>query len=164
MIRKAKIQDLTSITDIYNEAIIYSNATFDTKQKTPDEQQQWFNEHGQNNPILVAEMKSKIIAWAALSKWSDRCSYSDTAEISLYVKNEFQQQGIGTQLLKCILEEGRKTGLHTIIARITEGNQDSIRLHEIFGFKQIGVMKEVGWKFGRRLDVFLLQKIYDAKK
>ena len=163
-IRKATPKDLPSITSIYNEAILNSNATFDTEPKTPKEQQHWFNQHGSNNPIIVAETNSKILGWASLSKWSDRCAYSDTAEISLYVKIKYQTQGIGSQLLAQILEEGKNVGLHTIIARITEGNQESIRLHERYGFHQIGIMKEVGWKFNKRLDVYLLQKIYTSKK
>ena len=162
-IRLATLNDLLDITTIYNEAIKYSNATFDTTKKTPEEQHQWFNEHGPKNPILIAEYENTIVGWAALSKWSDRCAYSDTAEISLYIKKEFQQQGIGTQLLKKVISEGEKAGLHTIIARITEGNQESIRLHEAFGFENIGVMKEVGWKFGKRLDVYLLQKLFTTK-
>ena len=163
-IRRADNQDLPAITEIYNEAISYSNATFDTQQKSLDEQQIWFNKHGPKNPIIVALIDTKVIGWAALSQWSDRCAYSDTAEISLYVKKDHQQQGIGTHLLEKILDEGNRVGLHTINARITEGNKESIRLHESCGFHRIGVMKEVGWKFGKRLDVHLLQKIYSGEK
>lgn len=163
-IRRATANDLPSITTIYNEAILRSNATFDTEPKTSKEQQHWFNQHGPNNPIIVAETNSKILGWASLSKWSDRCAYSDTAEISLYVRIKYQTQGIGSQLLAQILEEGKNVGLHTIIARITEGNQESIHLHERYGFHQIGILKEVGWKFNKRLDVYLLQKIYTSKK
>ena len=124
------------------------------------QQQIWFNEHTEKNPILVAECNQQIKGWAALSQWSDRCAYSDTAEISLYVKSNHQKQGIGTKLIEEILKQGKRVGLHTIIARITEGNQESIQMHEKQGFQQIGIMKEVGWKFNKRLDVYLLQKIY----
>ena len=61
-----------------------------------------------------------------------------------------------------LLSEGRRVGLHTVIARIAEGNDVSIHLAESFGFHHIGVMKEVGKKFGRILDVYLMQKIYPA--
>jgi phosphinothricin acetyltransferase len=159
-IRPAQKTDLPGITIIYNEAIKNSNATFDTETKTLQEQYQWYDDHGSKNPIIVAENNREIIGWAALSKWSDRCAYSDTAEISLYVKEKFQKEGIGTQLLEHILNKGKLTGIHTIIARITEGNDESIKLHERYGFEHIGRMKEVGIKFGKRLDVYLLQKIY----
>ena len=62
--------------------------------------------------------------------------------------------------MDAIIKEGEKAGLLTIIARITEGNESSIHLHESFGFSHIGIMKEVGQKFGKRLDVHLMQKIY----
>ena len=159
-IRKATLNDLKEITDIYNEAILKTVATFDTEIKSLDEQKIWFDTHGAKNPILVAEQNEIVIGWASLSQWSDRCAYSDTAEISLYVKSKYQGKGIGKKLIVSILKEGKKVGLHAIIARITQGNKLSVRLHKKFGFKQIGVMKEVGQKFGKRLDVYLMEKIY----
>ena len=161
-IRDAVIGDLPGITDIYNEAIRKTVTTFDTTTKTADEQEEWFMEHGKTNPIVVAEESGKIVGWAALSEWSDRCAYSDAAEISVYVKKEDQGKGIGRRLMKVILEKGRKAGLHTVIARIAEGNEISVHLHQSMGFKHIGIMKEVGKKFGRLLDVHLMQKLYDA--
>ena len=62
--------------------------------------------------------------------------------------------------MQSIVEEGEKTSLHAIIARITDGNKKSIYLHKSVGFEHIGIMKEVGNKFGRRLDVCLMQKVY----
>ena len=162
IIRKAKIEDLISINDIYNEAIEKTVATFDTTPKTLEEQKNWFTNHGPKNPILVAEKEESILGWASLSKWSDRCAYSDTAELSLYIKEKYRGQGIGRKLLEAIIQEGKKTGLHTVIARITEGNETSIHLHETVGFFHIGIMKEVGQKFEKRLDVYLMQKILNT--
>jgi phosphinothricin acetyltransferase len=159
-IRSARRDDLDSITEIYNEAILKTVATFDTEQKTYEDQKKWFNDHKSKNPILVAELNGVIVGWASLSKWSDRCAYSDTAEISMYVREKYQGKGIGRCLIETIIKEGGKTGLHTIIARITEGNEPSLHLHESIGFIHIGIMKEVGKKFGKRQDVHLMQKIY----
>ena len=72
-----------------------------------------------------------------------------------------QGKGIGRKLMKEVLGKGRKAGLHTVIARISEGNEISVHLHRAMGFKHIGIMKEVGKKFGRLLDVHLMQKLYD---
>jgi len=162
IIRKAKIEDLISITGIYNEAIENTVVTFDTTPKTLEEQINWFTNHGPKNPILVAEKEENILGWASLSKWSDRCAYSDTAELSLYIKETYHGQGIGRKLLEAIIQEGKKTGLHTVISRITEGNETSIHLHETVGFFHIGIMKEVGQKFEKRLDVYLMQKIFSS--
>jgi L-amino acid N-acyltransferase YncA len=164
IIRHASNKDLKAITDIYNEAILTTDATFDTELKTIAEQKVWFNDHGQKNPILVAVVDGAVCGWASLSKWSTRCAYADTAEISVYVKQEYHGRGIGKSLMKKVLNEGKKVGLHTIISRITGGNEVSIRLHEEFGFQHIGVMKEVGKKFDKTLDVCMMQKIYRPEK
>jgi len=160
-IRRATINDLDTITDIYNEAILKTVATFDTEIKTSKEQKKWFKNHGSKNPILVADEDGAIVGFASLSKYSDRCAYSDTAEISLYVKKEHQGKGIGKKLMESIIREGENVGLHAIISRITEGNEKSIYLHKSVGFYHIGTLKEVGLKFGKRLDVHLMQKIYN---
>jgi L-amino acid N-acyltransferase YncA len=162
-IRPANLDDLTAITEIYNEAVLTTDATFDNEPKTLTEQRAWFATHDLRHPILVAELSGVSVGWASLSEWSGRCAYADTAEISLYVKQEFRSRGIGKRLLETIIQEGERAGLHTIIARITEGNEISIHLHEGVGFEHIGVMKEVGRKFGKLLDVHLMQKIYHSK-
>jgi len=162
-IREAKLPDLGAITEIYNEAILKTVATFDTQTKTVEEQKSWFAEHGSKYPMLVAEQDGYVVGWASLSMWSDRCAYSDTAEGSLYVKEEYQGKGIGRKLLEAIIRAGQKAGLHTVVARITGGNEASIHLCESVGFEHIGVMKEVGRKFGKLLDVNLMQKIYDSR-
>jgi len=161
-VRRATIGDLVSITEIYNEAILKTVATFDTEPKTIEEQGIWFANHSPKYPILVGEQAGRIIGWASLSKWSDRCAYSDTAEISLYVKEEHRGKGVGKKLLEEIIQEGRRAGLHTVIARIVEANQASIHRHESVGFQHIGVMKEVGRKFGKLFNVCLMQLIYDS--
>lgn len=163
-IRSAQPADINGITDIYNEAILSTDATFDTEPKSIAEQKQWYNAHGPRNPIMVAEENNHIIGWASLSEWSTRCAYSDTAEISLYIKSEYRNHGTGTLLMKAILEAGKKVGLHTVLSRITNGNSTSIHLHEKFGFKHIGTMKEVGIKQGKLLDVDIMQLIYPPKQ
>jgi len=163
-IRPAKIDDINVITEIYNEAVLTTDASFDTEAKTEAEQRVWFDSHGSKNPILVVEQDGGVVGWASLSEWSPRRAYADTAEVSLYVKEEFQGRGIGKRLLESIIGEGEKVGLHTVVARITTGNKQSIHLHEQVGFEQIGIMREVGYKFGRLLDICLMQKIYHTKK
>ena len=163
-IRHATIGDLGDITEIYNHAILNTTATFDTEPKSWDEQKQWFDHHGPEYAILVAELDGQVVAWASLSKWSDRCAYSETAEGSLYVKEGYRGHGIGKRLLRCLLEEGRGAGLHTIIGRVAGGNEVSLRLLRSSGFLPIGRMREVGRKFGRLLDVELMQYIFKPER
>jgi phosphinothricin acetyltransferase len=162
IIRPATIDDLPDITDIYNEAVRTTDATFDIEPKTVEERTGWFNAHDSRHPILVAAGNSTVIGWASLSKWSERLAYADTAEISVYVKDGFRRKGAGRKLMETALDKGREAGLHAILSRIVAGNQQSIRLHESLGFEHVGVMREVGRKFGRLLDVAVMQKIYPS--
>jgi len=159
-VRAATAADVPAITEIYNEAILTTDATFDSEPKSVASQEQWFAGHDARHPILVAERDGKVVGWASLSAWSDRCAYADTAEISVYLKSEHRGQGIGTVLMTVIMQRGAEAGLHSVIARITEGNEASVRLHCRAGFEDIGVMREVGVKFGRLLDVRMMQRIY----
>src|SRR5271157_1784135 len=102
-IRPAKLEDLNGITQIYNEAVQTTAATFDTEPKTVEEQKVWFENHGPKHPIQVAELDRMISGWASISRWSDRLAYSDTGEISLYVKEEFRGRGIGRKLLAAVV-------------------------------------------------------------
>ena len=161
-IRPAQIADLDAITEIYNEAIQTTTATFDTEPKTRDEQLAWLEAHGPKYPILVADLDGRVVGWACLSRWSGRCAYSETAETTFYVTEEHRRKGIGRKLKTSIVEEGRRLGFHTLIARVAEGSQSSLHMNESFGFKYVGVMKEVGRKFGKLLDVHILQKIFES--
>lgn len=151
--------DLTAITEIYNVSILSSTATFDTEPKSVDEQLQWFQAHDDNHPIIVAVIDGKVIGWSSLSRWSERRAYDLTAETSSYVKSGYRSKGIGRKLKEATIEEARCLGFHTLIARVVEGNEESLHLNESLGFVHIGTMKEVGRKFGRLLSVHILQKM-----
>lgn len=160
-IRPANLDDLDGITEIYNEAILTTTATFDTEEKTREEQVEWFGQHGGKFPIVVAVSEGGVIyGWAALSQWSDRCAYSDTAELSVYVMEEYRGKGIGTELMSTIILAGKRAGLHSLLARVAEGNPVSLKIHARAGFELIGIMREVGRKFGRLLDVYLYQMVF----
>jgi phosphinothricin acetyltransferase len=159
-IRRATVADIPAITEIYNEAILTTDATFDMQPKTEVEQEAWFRSHDERHPILVAQKDGEVVAWASLSEWSVRPAYRNTAELSVYVKAEYRNQGIGKKLIAGTLAAGRGCGLHTVISRIVEGNGASIHLHEVLGFTSTGTMREVGEKFGRLLDVRIMQLIF----
>lgn len=160
-IRDASVKEIKTITEIYNEAIVNTNATFDIKEKTINEMREWFKNHESKNPVVVAERYEKVVGWAALSKYDSKKAYSNTAELSLYVLEKYQDKGIGKKLMKEILKKGKKSGIHAVLARITAGNDASIHLHEEFGFEKVGTLKEVGEKFGKILDVHILEKIFN---
>ena len=160
-IRQALPADVEAITAIYNEAILTTTATFDTEPKTTAERLEWFKAHDERHPVLVAAVEGTIAGWASLSRWSDRPAYDDTAETSFYVQSKYRGRGIGRMLKEAIIEEARRLHFHTLIARVAEGSQESLHLNESAGFVHIGTMKQVGRKFGKLLDVHILQKMLE---
>jgi len=164
IIRNAELADARAIADIYNEAILTTTATFDTEIKSVDDRQQWLREHGEGHPVIVAEVGGRVVGWSSLSKWSDRKAYDRTAEISCYVASGFRGQGIGRRLKQQTIDDARRLGFHTLIARITEESRESLHLNESFGFVHVGLLREVGCKFGRFLGVHILQKILDDEE
>ncbi len=160
-IRRALAEDVEAIMAIYNEAILTTTATFDTEPKTIAERMEWFKTHDERHPILIAAIDGTIVGWASLSRWSDRPAYDDTAETSFYVNAEYRGRGIGRMLKEAIIEEARRFHFHTLIARVAEGSQESLHLNESVGFVHVGTMKQVGRKFGKLLDVHILQKMLE---
>ena len=163
-IRRAELADINAITDIYNEAILTTTATFDTEPKSVADQIRWFQSHDERHPVLVAVMRERVAGWASLSSWSDRCAYADTAETSFYVKAEFRGHGIGKSLKEAIVAEARNLKFHTLIARVSQGNQESLHINKSAGFVHVGTLKEVGRKFGNLLDVYIMQKMLHEDK
>ena len=160
-IRPADLADLEEITGVYNEAVRTTTATFDIEPKSSDEQLRWFESHDPRHPILVAELDGDVVGWACLAKWSDRAAYSETAETSFYVEQQHRGKGIGRRLKQAIIDEARRLGFHSLIARAAQGSDESIHLNESFGFEHVGTLKEVGRKFGNLLDVHIMQKLLD---
>ena len=156
-IRPATEADLAAITDIYNEAVQNTTATFDTETKTVEDRLAWYNAHGPRHPVFVIEQDGQVAGWGSLSAWSDRRAYDGTVETTIYIAPTHRGLGLGTKLNNALIETAREIGFHTVIARITAGSVASIRLHERCGFEHVGTMKEVGHKFGQHLDVHVMQ-------
>lgn len=161
VIRAARAEDAKSIAAIYNEAVRTTTATFDTEPRALVDQVDWLRRHQGHYPVLVAEVDGQVVGWASLSEWSERRAYLRTAENSVYVDPAWRNRGVGRSLLTAICRVGASQGLHTVIARIADGNAASLHLHESVGFRSIGVMREVGHQFGRLVDVRLMQLIFD---
>ncbi|WP_353893994.1 N-acetyltransferase family protein [Proteinivorax hydrogeniformans] len=158
LIRLATKEDVTAINRIYNQAVLTTVGTLDTEAKSIEKQIEWFYEHDNTYPVFVAvNSTDKVLGWLSLSKWSPKGGYRNTAELSMYVDENMQGQKIGSRLMEKAIKHGRLVNLHTILARIAGDNHTSIHLHKKHGFELIGVMKEVGFKFGRHVDIHLFQ-------
>ena len=158
-IRPASESDVQAIAEIYNDAILNTTATFDTEVKSAEDRLAWLREHGEKHPVLVAETDGRVVGWASLSSWSERCAYETTSEVSVYVDKVHRGKGIGKTLLQHLVEKADELGMHCLLARIVEGNKKSIHLHEIFGFSIVGVMHRVGFKFDRFLDITMMERV-----
>ena len=157
IIRIAQLSDAEAINEIYNEAILTTTATFDTEPQSVERRIEWLNAHDDLHPVFVAEVDATVVGWAALTAWSDRPAYDNTVESSFYVAESFRGRGIGRALKETIVAEATRLGFHTMLARTAEGSDASIHLNESVGFKRIGTMREVGLKFGKLLDVHMMQ-------
>jgi phosphinothricin acetyltransferase len=160
-VRRSQEGDLEEITEIYNDAVLNSTATFDSEAKSLREKGDWVEAHDSGNPVLVAVEKGKVVGWGSISPFSDRYCYGRTVEDSIYVRAGFRGRGIGKAILAALIGEAKKSGHHAIIGRIDGENEVSIRLHRSMGFKEVGVLREVGHKFGRWLDVVMMELVLD---
>ncbi len=161
-IRLATADDLEAVNDIYNHYVLNSVTTYQEEPEPIEGRRAWFASHGPRHPITVAVKDGRVVGWAALSPFHRRSAYRNTVENSVYVDRAHYRQGIGHALLADSLERARRAGHHTVIAMIDGEQEASVALHRKAGFSQIGFLREVGSKFGRRLNVYLLQKMLDA--
>jgi L-amino acid N-acyltransferase YncA len=157
LIRKAVLDDVPDILEIYNDAVLHTTATFDLEEKTLEDRIQWFHKYNDTYPLIVAELDGKVAGYCSLSPFREKEAYKQTVEISVYVHKDVRGKGIARQLIEHILELSKKAGHHVIIAGITAGNDISVRLHESFGFTLAGTFREVGFKFGEWQDVLFYQ-------
>ena len=161
-IRLAKQKDAETIREIYNHEVRNSTATFDLVERTTEEQEKWLTERSGAFSVLVAEMSNKILGFASLSPYKSRAAYRTTVEDSIYINEEFRNQGIAGELLFHLLEVAKSSGFHAVIARIGGANEASIALHQRFDFEIVGTEKEIGRKFGKWQDVVVMKRIINA--
>ncbi|APV44807.1 phosphinothricin acetyltransferase [Dehalogenimonas formicexedens] len=157
-IRLAKTDDLQAINEIYNHYVLASTCTYQEKTETIEARKKWFEHHApETYPVVVAEQAGAVVGWGSLSPYHTRYAYRFTVENSVYIHHEYLRQGIGTAILKDLIDRARKIGYHAIIAAIDGSQASSIDLHRKFGFTEVGHFHEVGFKFGTWLDVVYLE-------
>lgn len=174
-VRLAGHADAEAIRAIYNKEVLESTVTFDLVARSLADQERWLAEHSGAHPAIVAVSDgigdgigddigeetdgSGIVGFGSLAPYRSRPAYSTTVEDSVYVRRDCQRRGIGRLLLTGLLGLATDHGFHTVIARIVDGHEASIGLHRAAGFEMVGVEREVGRKFGRWLDVVVMQRL-----
>jgi len=175
-IRQARESDIPGILDIYNDAILTTTALYTYEPFTLAMMQQWFAEKtAKALPVLVAEDPAgdksstgildpaapAVAGFASYGPFRPWPAYKYSVEHSIYVHKDQRGKGIAKKLLRTLIDHATNANLHTIVAGIDSQNDVSINLHRQFGFKETGQIAQVGYKFGRWLDLVFMQLILE---
>jgi len=158
-VRLATLDDAEAIRTIYNREVTGSTVTFDLVPRSSDDQRAWLAAHAGAHPAVVAEDGGTVVGFGSLSPYRDRPAYATTVEDSVYVDAASRGRGAGRLLLAELVRLAGLHGFHTVVGRIVGGHEASIALHRRCGFELVGVEREVGRKFGRWLDVVVVQHL-----
>lgn len=151
--RTVEVKDAEQIAEIYNFYILNTHHSFEIEPVGFEEMKRRIAETSESYPYLIAEENGEVLAYAFAACYKPRTAYKNSAEVSVYVKNDLKQKGIGTKLYEKLFDELSKTDVHAIIAGISLPNEASVKLHEKFGMEKVAHFREVGFKLGRRIDV-----------
>jgi phosphinothricin acetyltransferase len=153
IIRDVRAGDGARICEIYNYYVESTDISFEEEPVSRQEMERRIIAVTRNYPWLVYEEAGEILGYAYLSRWKERSAYRYTAETTIYVVKGHAGEGIGTKLLKVLLERARELEIHALIAVVAQPNEKSVALHEKFGFKKAAYFPEVGFKRGAWIDV-----------
>jgi L-amino acid N-acyltransferase YncA len=161
-VRHATEAEAPGILAIVNDAIENTTALWTDDLRTLDEQRAWLAAKAAAAlPVLVAVDGDTVAGWASFGPFRPFHGYRRTVEHSVYVATAYRRQGLATRLMEALLAEARARELHVMVGAVDADNSASIRLHVGLGFSEVARMPEVGRKFGRWLDLVLLQIVLD---
>lgn len=160
-IRSAENADVPAITNIYNEGIRGRTATFETRERTPEEVRSWLG--NPRHPVLVAESEGEVVGWIAASTYRPRDCYAGIAEFSVYVAGSARGRGVGDALLAAFLPACRDAGLWKVLSRIFPENEASRRLCARHGFREVGIYERHGRLEGAWRDVVIVERLLDVE-
>jgi len=159
-IRDATESDVSSIVAIYNDVVATSTAIYRDEPVALDEYHAWWRTRtGQGYPVLVAWDARDVIAFASFGDFRAWPGYRFTVEHSVHVRANRRGQGVGTTLVRTLIDRAAALGKHVMIAGVDADNAASLRFHERLGFERVAHFREVGFKFGRWLDLVFLQRM-----
>jgi len=155
---------LDAITEILNEAIAHSTALYDYAPRSRARMETWFQTKMDAGQPVIGAVNStgRLIGFASYGSFRAFPAFKYTVEHSLYVHRDHQGQGVGRRLLEAIVNTAEARGMHALVGAIDAGNSPSITLHESLGFVRVGMMPQVGFKFGRWLDLALYQRTLEG--
>jgi phosphinothricin acetyltransferase len=158
-VRDAREEDLPAVLAIFNHVIATSTAVYIEAPATLDERHRWWRDRvSAGFPVVIAEDASGVTGFASFGEFRSRPCYQFTVEHSVYVRDDRQGHGIGKALMEELLARARDLGKHVMIGGVDAENLGSLQFHERLGFERVAHFKEVGFKFGRWLDLVFLQR------
>lgn len=159
-IRIAMSHDMEAIAKIFNHYVTTSVATFEETLQTSEVwHQRLLDITNKGLPFLIAETGGAVVGFAYANPWRAKPAYRYTVEDTVYVDPKWVGRGLGKMLLTTLVERCKDLGLHQMIAVIADtGLQSSQALHSALGFKPVGRLENVGFKHGRWVDTFLMQR------
>ncbi|MEQ8267126.1 MAG: N-acetyltransferase family protein [Parvibaculum sp.] len=161
-VRPAAEADLPGILAIYNDAVANTTAIWNETASDLEGRRVWLGERtGRGFPVLIAEENGSVAGYATFGDFRPHEGYRFTVENSVYVRSNLRGRGVARLLMAPLIAEAGKLGMHAMVAGIEAGNLASLRLHERFGFREVARMPEVGRKFGRWLDLVLMQRMLE---
>lgn len=164
-VRDARDDDLEGVTAIYNDAVLNTTAIWNEVAVDLSNRRAWLADRERAGyPVLVAvDEGGSVLGYASFGDWRAFDGYRHTVEHSVYVRSDVRGGGIGKALMAELIARARAIGKHVMVAGIEAENRSSIALHERFGFEQVGLLPQVGMKFGRWLDLAFLQLVLDDR-
>ena len=157
-IRTVQPDDVVEITAIYNTYIVDSIITFETEKVTATDILQRIQKVTQLYDWLVLIENGMLVGYAYYTSFRERKAYEHTVESTIYLKSGSSGKGFGSDLYTALLERIKNRGFREVMGVIALPNPESTRFHEKLGFKNMGVLKNVGFKFDTYLDVAFYQK------
>jgi phosphinothricin acetyltransferase len=166
VVRDAREADVAAITGLYNALIPTETITWTEALETCEHRASWLlRQQSEGLPVLVAERAGVVAGFTTYEyfrgegKWP---GYRRTMELSIHVGGEHWGSGIGRALIEALIARGQEAGVHVLVAAIDSTNEGSLRFHERLGFVEVARMPQVGMKFGRWLDLVLMQRLLDS--
>ncbi|MBV9770895.1 MAG: N-acetyltransferase [Bryobacterales bacterium] len=165
VIRDAVEDDFAAITAIYNDVLLTSTAIYSEQPATlADRISWWRSRNALNYPTLVACDGNTVIGFASFGDFRSSPGYRFTVEHTVHVCASMRGRGAGSELLKVLISRAAALGKHAMIGGIDAENEASLRFHERLGFERVAHLKEVGFKFGRFLDLIFVQLLIDPRE
>jgi phosphinothricin acetyltransferase len=159
MIRHVTENDIDQILAFWNHEIRETLITFNSAEKSYADMQSLLRQkRAENQPFLVAEQNDEIIGFATYGQFRGGIGYRHTAEHTVVLAPNARGKGTGRQLMSAIEEHAKMQGFHSMWAGVSGGNPDAVTFHKRVGYVEGALLPEVGFKFGRWLDLILMQK------